>query len=40
MRQQRRDLKERYPAVQTVRTNLTRFIRYMETEADKYARNA
>uniref|UniRef100_A0A0A1XJ21 HEAT repeat-containing protein 3 n=1 Tax=Zeugodacus cucurbitae TaxID=28588 RepID=A0A0A1XJ21_ZEUCU len=40
MRQQRRELKERYPAVQTVRTNLTRFIRYMETEADKYARSA
>uniref|UniRef100_W8CCF5 HEAT repeat-containing protein 3 n=1 Tax=Ceratitis capitata TaxID=7213 RepID=W8CCF5_CERCA len=40
MRQQRRELKERYPAVQTVRVNLTRFIRYMEKEVDKYAISA
>ncbi|XP_017483259.1 PREDICTED: HEAT repeat-containing protein 3 [Rhagoletis zephyria] len=40
MRQQRRELKDRYPAVQTVRINLTRFIRYMETEADKYVINS
>ncbi|XP_054743924.1 HEAT repeat-containing protein 3 [Anastrepha obliqua] len=40
IRQQRRELKERYPAVQTVRTNLSRFIRYMEIEADKYGKNA
>ncbi|XP_067621525.1 HEAT repeat-containing protein 3 [Eurosta solidaginis] len=39
LRQQRRELKDRYPAVQTVRTNLTRFIRYMEIEADKYTKS-
>uniref|UniRef100_A0A1B0AH86 SYO1-like TPR repeats domain-containing protein n=1 Tax=Glossina pallidipes TaxID=7398 RepID=A0A1B0AH86_GLOPL len=34
-RSQRKELKERYPAVQTVRTNLTRFVMYLEKESIK-----
>ncbi|XP_037959849.1 HEAT repeat-containing protein 3 [Teleopsis dalmanni] len=35
-RQQKKDLMERYFAVQTVQLNLTRFIKYMEAETSKY----
>ncbi|XP_055375788.1 HEAT repeat-containing protein 3 [Condylostylus longicornis] len=35
MRQQKRDLKDRYPAVQTVRSNLQRFNKYLEKEMSK-----
>lgn len=37
VRSQRKELKERYPAVQTVLTNLSRFAKYIEKEASKYA---
>ena len=33
VRSQRKELKERYPAVQTVLTNLSRFSKYIEKEA-------
>lgn len=36
LRQQRRELGERYPAVCTVRTNLSRFTKYIEKEQEKY----
>lgn len=36
LRQQKRELAERYPAVCTVRTNLSRFIKYVEAEQKKY----
>lgn len=36
LRQQRRDLGERYPAVCTVRVNLSRFTKYIETQQRKY----
>lgn len=36
LRQQKRELADRYPAVCTVRTNLSRFIKYVETEQRKY----
>lgn len=36
LRQQKRELAERYPAVCTVKTNLSRFIRYVESEQRKY----
>lgn len=36
LRQQKRELAERYPAVCTVRTNLTRFTKYVEAEQRKY----
>lgn len=36
LRKQKRELAERYPAVCTVRTNLTRFITYIEVEQRKY----
>lgn len=36
LRQQKRELGERYLAVCTVRTNLSRFTRYVETEQRKY----
>ncbi|XP_055302800.1 HEAT repeat-containing protein 3 [Sitodiplosis mosellana] len=36
LRQQKRELSERYPAVCTVRTNLTRFVKYVEAEQRKY----
>lgn len=37
VRSQRKELKERYPAVQTVLTNLSRFSKYIEKEANKFA---
>ncbi|XP_075151544.1 HEAT repeat-containing protein 3 [Haematobia irritans] len=37
VRSQRKELKERYPAVQTVLTNLSRFTKYIEKEALNYA---
>lgn len=37
VRSQRKELKERYPAVQTVLTNLSRFSKYIEKEALNYA---
>lgn len=37
VRSQRKELKDRYPAVQTVQTNLSRFAKYIEKEALKYA---
>lgn len=37
LRQQKRELAERYPAVCTVRTNLSRFSKYMEEQQSKYA---
>lgn len=37
VRSQRKELKDRYPAVQTVVTNLSRFTKYIEKEAVKYA---
>lgn len=36
LRQQKRELAERYPAVCTVRTNLSRFTKYVESEQRKY----
>lgn len=36
LRQQKRELAERYMAVCTVRTNLSRFIQYVEAEQRKY----
>lgn len=36
LRQQKRELGERYPAVCTVRTNLSRFTKYIEVEQRKY----
>lgn len=36
LRQQKRELAERYPAVCTVRTNLGRFTKYVEAEQRKY----
>lgn len=36
LRQQKRDLAERYPAVWTVRQNLSRFTKYIEAEQKKY----
>lgn len=36
LRQQKRELAERYPAVCTVKTNLSRFIKYVESEQRKY----
>lgn len=36
LRQHKRELAERYPAVCTVRTNLSRFIKYVEAEQRKY----
>lgn len=36
VRSQRKELKERYPAVQTVLTNLSRFSKYIEKEALKF----
>lgn len=36
LRQQRRELCERYPAVCTVRTNLLRFTKYVEAEQRKF----
>lgn len=36
LRQQKKDLAERYMAVCTVRTNLSRFIQYVESEQRKY----
>lgn len=36
LRQQKRELADRYPAVCTVRTNLSRFIKYVEKEQRKY----
>lgn len=36
LRQQKRELAERYPAVCTVRTNLTRFTKYVEAEQRKF----
>lgn len=36
LRQQKRELAERYPAVCTVRTNLYRFTKYVEAEQRKY----
>lgn len=36
LRQQKRELADRYLAVCTVRTNLTRFTRYIESEQRKY----
>lgn len=36
LRQQKRELAERYMAVCTVRTNLSRFIQYVESEQRKY----
>lgn len=37
VRSQRKELKERYPAVHTVLTNLSRFSKYIEKEANKFA---
>ncbi|XP_055858325.1 HEAT repeat-containing protein 3 [Episyrphus balteatus] len=37
IRQQKRELNERYPAVLTVRTNLSRFVKYIETEMKKFS---
>ncbi|XP_065357073.1 HEAT repeat-containing protein 3 [Calliphora vicina] len=37
VRSQRKELKERYPAVQTVLTNLSRFSKYIEKEANNFA---
>lgn len=37
VRSQRKELKERYPAVQTVLTNLSRFSKYIEKEALNFA---
>ncbi|XP_073824399.1 HEAT repeat-containing protein 3 [Musca autumnalis] len=37
VRSQRRELKDRYPAVQTVVTNLSRFTKYIDKEAVDYA---
>lgn len=39
IRQQKRELNERYPAVLTVRTNLSRFIKYIENELKKFSSN-
>ncbi|KAM7353156.1 HEAT repeat-containing protein 3 [Cochliomyia hominivorax] len=39
VRSQRKELKERYPAVQTVLTNLSRFSKYIEKEAIKFTNN-
>lgn len=36
LRQQKRELSDRYLAVSTVRTNLTRFTKYIESEQRKY----
>lgn len=36
LRQQKKELAERYPAVCTVRTNLSRFTKYVEAEQRKY----
>ncbi|CAD7086432.1 unnamed protein product [Hermetia illucens] len=36
IRQQKRDLKDRYPAVMTVRTNFTRFVKYIEGQMKNY----
>lgn len=36
LRQQKRELAERYPAVCTVRTNLSRFVKYVESQQRKY----
>lgn len=36
LRQQKRELADRYPAVCTVRTNLSRFTKYVEAEQRKY----
>lgn len=36
LRSQKRELAERYPAVCTVRTNLSRFTKYVEAEQRKY----
>lgn len=36
LRQQRRELGDRYAAVCTVRTNLARFVKYMESEQSKF----
>lgn len=36
LRQQRRELGDRYAAVCTVRTNLARFVKYMEAEQSKF----
>lgn len=36
MRQQKRELAERYPAVNTIKYNFSRFIKYIETEQRKF----
>lgn len=36
LRQQKKELGERYPAICTVRTNLARFTKYVESEQRKY----
>ncbi|XP_029712750.2 HEAT repeat-containing protein 3-like [Aedes albopictus] len=36
LKQSKRELNERYPAVSTVRTNLARFCKYLETEMKKF----
>lgn len=36
LRQQKRELSDRYLAVSTVKTNLTRFTKYIESEQQKY----
>jgi len=36
MRQQKKELGERYPAVSTVRTNFGRFVKYLESQMKKY----
>lgn len=39
LRQQKRELAERYPAVCTIKYNFSRFIKYIETEQRKFKQN-
>lgn len=39
MRQQKRELSDRYPAIVTVRTNLSRFCKYLEQQQKGFVPN-